>query len=87
MSTKNVLVQLRSHWAIYTDSRLNTTHNMTKTSPAKTLMAKSAKCAKEGLVYGQCVLNSYSTMTKDSCAQEFNQFKKCVLLQMNGKKW
>ncbi|CUM55698.1 unnamed protein product [Debaryomyces fabryi] len=60
---------------------------MTKTSPAKNLMAKSAKCAKEGLNYGQCILKSYNTMEKDSCATEFNLFKKCITKQMSGKKW
>lgn len=60
---------------------------MTKISPAKNLMVQSAKCAKEGLNYGQCVLKSYNTMGKDTCAAEFNLFKQCVMKQMSGKKW
>lgn len=49
-----------------------------KVRPAKRLMEASGKCTKEGAAYGQCVLNSYQTMQKDTCAKEFAIFKQCV---------
>lgn len=57
----------------------------TKIRPAKRLMEASGKCSSEGLAYGNCVLNNYTTIKKDMCGQEFIKFKTCVTNQLAKK--
>lgn len=51
---------------------------MTKVRPAARLMQASAQCLELGAAYGQCVLKTYSNMSKDACEKEFLAFKTCV---------
>lgn len=51
---------------------------MTKQRPVDKLAAASAKCAKSGAVYGNCVLKNYQDMAQGTCAKEFAEFRQCV---------
>lgn len=52
--------------------------SVTETRPAKRLMEAGGKCSTEGMAYGNCILNNYTTMNKDLCGKEFTKFKTCV---------
>lgn len=54
--------------------------------PAKRLMNAGGQCSKEGLAYGECVLQNYSNMQHKGCDKEFVMFKNCVSKVM-GKGW
>ena len=41
-------------------------------------MEAGSKCSTEGMAYGNCILNNYTTMNKDMCGKEFAKFKSCV---------
>lgn len=45
-------------------------------------MNASAKCAELGAAYGQCVLKTYTNISKDACAKEFQLFRACVSANM-----
>ncbi|KAK6202794.1 uncharacterized protein RJT21DRAFT_118870 [Scheffersomyces amazonensis] len=49
-----------------------------KIRPAKRLVNATGKCAVEGSLYGQCILQKYATIRKDDCAKEFQAFQQCV---------
>ncbi|RLV91112.1 hypothetical protein JA1_004090 [Spathaspora sp. JA1] len=53
-----------------------------KIRPAKKFIQSSSKCSEQGKLYGECILANYTAMTKDRCANEFNQFKACVVKQL-----
>lgn len=59
---------------------------MAKQGPARSLMAGAVKCSTEGAAYGQCVLRNYTMISKDTCAQEFMQFERCVSKNTPTKK-
>jgi hypothetical protein len=59
---------------------------MNKVRPAKRLVETSAKCSKEGALYGQCILNNYQTLGHNTCDKEFVAFKQCITKHI-GKKW
>ncbi|KAL6454850.1 hypothetical protein SBY92_004321 [Candida maltosa Xu316] len=48
-------------------------------------MEASTKCSTEGMAYGDCILNNYTTIKKDMCGQEFIKFKNCVSNQLTKK--
>lgn len=54
-------------------------YTMTKpVRPAKKLMIAGAKCSVEGLAYGKCMSENYSTASQNACQKEFSIFKQCV---------
>lgn len=57
----------------------------TKIRPAKRLMEAGSKCSTEGMAYGNCILNNYTTMNKDMCGKEFAKFKSCVSEKLSRK--
>lgn len=53
--------------------------SLQRVRPAKRLVQAGGKCAQEGAAYGQCILQSYQTMTHHKCDKEFVKFRQCVL--------
>lgn len=48
-------------------------------------MEAGSKCSTEGMAYGNCILNNYTTMNKDMCGKEFAKFKSCVSEKLSRK--
>lgn len=57
-----------------------------KVRPGKKFLETTSKCSKEGLMYGECILKNYATISKDQCSAEFQAFKTCVQ-KASGRKW
>lgn len=46
--------------------------------PAKKFMVATGNCVQQATIYGECILQSYTEMSKQQCDKEFQLFKICV---------
>ncbi|KAJ7178497.1 hypothetical protein C8R43DRAFT_871675 [Mycena crocata] len=55
----------------------------TTTTPSSPRLARFAAhstvtCSRQAAVYGQCILATYTDVSKDACKEEFSKFAKCL---------